>query len=102
VVARLTPCALSTSNISASALFRTIEASRPPPTLFVDEADAAFANGGNEELRGLLNAGHTPEHAFVIRSIPVCDNWQAKKFSVWCPLAIAAIRTFRRRSRIGL
>lgn len=91
VVAQLVPCPLATSNITPSALFRAIDASNRV-TLFIDEADAAFKNGGNEDLRALLNAGHTPDKAFVLRSVPVGEKeWAARKFSVWCPIAIAAI-----------
>src|SRR5262249_25447818 len=52
----LTPRSVLASNISPSAVFRYIDASHP--TLLVDEGDALF-NGGNEELRGILNSGHT-------------------------------------------
>ncbi|PRY00698.1 DUF3631 domain-containing protein [Allonocardiopsis opalescens] len=50
-------------NATPAAIFRSIEAEEPP-TLIFDEADTIFpARGGkvaeqNEELRGLLNAGH--------------------------------------------
>jgi hypothetical protein len=50
-------------NATPAAIFRSIEADEPP-TLIFDEADTIFpAKGGkvaeqNEELRGLLNAGH--------------------------------------------
>jgi putative DNA primase/helicase len=92
VLGHLVPCPLQTSNTTPSALFRAIEACKLPPTVLFDEADAAFKRGANEELRGLLNAGHTPDHAFVTRSVKVGDDWAVKKFSVWCPLAIAAIK----------
>ncbi|HZN17602.1 MAG TPA: DUF3631 domain-containing protein [Micromonosporaceae bacterium] len=51
---------LITVNASTAAVYRSI-GSDEPPTLLVDEADTIF--GGrqaetNEELRGLLNAGH--------------------------------------------
>jgi len=51
----LVPRAIDTVNISSAALFRTIEIAAP--TLLIDEGDSFLA--GNEELRGLLNAGHT-------------------------------------------
>ena len=93
VLGHLVPSPLQTSNTTPSALFRAIEACKPPPTVLFDEGDAAFKRGANEELRGLLNAGHTPDHAFVTRSVKVGDDWVVKKFSVWCPLAIAAIKS---------
>ncbi|WP_241779144.1 DUF3631 domain-containing protein [Streptomyces rimosus] len=52
---------LITVNASASAIFRSIT-DEDPPTLLVDEADTLFGTAKvaekNEELRGLLNAGH--------------------------------------------
>ena len=47
-----------TVNASPAAIYRSITES--PPTLLVDEADTIFGPkaDGNEDLRGLLNAGH--------------------------------------------
>ncbi len=49
-----------TVNSSPSAIFRSI--TERPPTLLVDEADTIFGSAKvaekNEEMRGLLNAGH--------------------------------------------
>ena len=58
---------LPASNVSPSAIFRVIEQSAP--TMLIDEADT-FAKD-NEELRGLLNSGHTRRTAFVLRSVPI-------------------------------
>ncbi|MFC0624736.1 DUF3631 domain-containing protein [Kribbella deserti] len=52
---------LMTVNASPSAVYRSIgEAPADPPTLLIDEADTIFGPkaGDNEDLRGLLNAGH--------------------------------------------
>jgi hypothetical protein len=46
---------LATGNTTAAALVRSIGDGQPP-TLLVDEVDVVFKSG-NEELRGLLNAG---------------------------------------------
>lgn len=54
VVGALVPRKLPAANISPAALYRTVET--VTPTLLVDEADA-FLNR-NEDLRGILNAGH--------------------------------------------
>jgi putative DNA primase/helicase len=79
---------LPASNVSPSAIFRVIE--QTAPTLLIDEADT-FAKD-NEELRGLLNSGHTRRTAFVLRSVPVADNqWEARKFSTWAPMALSGI-----------
>jgi hypothetical protein len=51
---------LITVNASPAAVYRAI-GSDNPPTLLIDEADTIFgakAGEGNEDLRGLLNAGH--------------------------------------------
>jgi putative DNA primase/helicase len=48
VVYSLAPRPLSTSNTSAAAIFRTIEAARP--TLLIDEADTFLTS--SEEIRG--------------------------------------------------
>ena len=51
---------LITVNASPAAVYRAIGSDRPP-TLLVDEADTIFGGknaDSNEDLRGLLNAGH--------------------------------------------
>src|SRR5262249_36513825 len=58
------------------------------PTLLLDEADCFVP--GNEELRGVLNSGHT-RGAKVYR----CEGDnppRARGFSTWAPKAIAGIR----------
>ncbi|CAN7724162.1 DUF3631 domain-containing protein [Pseudomonas umsongensis] len=54
---------LPVSNISPAALFRVVEQYKP--TLLIDEVDTFLQE--NEVLRGILNAGHTRESAFVLR-----------------------------------
>jgi len=51
-------CPFITVNASPAAVYRSI--SDNPPTMLVDEADTIFGPkaDGNEDLRGLLNAGH--------------------------------------------
>ena len=51
---------LITVNASPAAVYRSL-GTDDPPTLLIDEADTIFgpkADGANEDLRGLLNAGH--------------------------------------------
>ena len=43
----------------------------------------------NEELRGIINSGHTRELAYVIRNVG--DDHEPRMFSTWCPKAIALI-----------
>ncbi len=54
VVSSLVPRPLATENLSVAVLFRIVESSKP--TLLADECDAWLRD--NEELRGMLNAGH--------------------------------------------
>ncbi len=78
---------IGASNISPSAVFRTIDAEHP--TLLVDEADS-FARG-NEELRGILNSGHARATAYVIRNVKCDDELMQKRFSTWAAIAVACI-----------
>jgi hypothetical protein len=104
------------SNISPPAFFRVIEEFRP--TLLIDEADTYLR--GNDELRGILNAGYTKKTAFVVRvanekirssNSETRNKLQSEmiessngspelnsnrrptlaRFSSWCPKVIAAI-----------
>jgi putative DNA primase/helicase len=83
----LTPHSELASNISPAAIFRYIEQHRP--TLLIDEADT-FVNSG-DEIRGILNSGHTKVSAYVIRNVEVGGEHRAKRFSTWAPKAIATI-----------
>lgn len=73
------------SNISPAALFRAIEAWNP--TLLIDEADAFMKD--NEELRGIINSGHTRDSAYVIRTVG--ENFTPTKFNTFGAKAIAGI-----------
>ena len=86
-LAKLSCRPLSASNITPAALFRAVEAWRP--TLMIDEADT-FAKD-NEELRGVLNAGHTRDTATVVRVVEIGGELQPRAFSVWGAKALAGI-----------
>jgi putative DNA primase/helicase len=77
------PC--PASNITAAALFRSIE--RWNPTLLIDEADSFLRE--KEELRGVLNSGHSRDLAFVIRTAG--EDHTPTRFSTWGAKAIAGI-----------
>lgn len=87
---------LIASNISSAAVFRVIE--KYHPTLLIDEADTYL--NGNDELRGVINSGHTRAGAFVVRVQG--DAHEPVKFSTWTPKALAMIgdlkETIRDRS----
>jgi putative DNA primase/helicase len=85
VTRKLVKRPLTSANISPAALFRTIE--KHSPTLLIDEADSFL--GENEELRGLINSGHTRDTSFVIRTVG--DDHESKCFSTWAFKAIAGI-----------
>src|SRR5215467_2712903 len=88
ILSYLTPRAELASNISPSALFRYVEEIRP--TLLIDEADSFVKD--NEELRGILNSGHTKAAAYVIRNVEINGEHRPRRFSTWAPKAIATIR----------
>jgi len=77
VLTALSNKALLASSISASAIFRTVEKYRP--TLLVDEADTFLKD--NNELKGILNSGHTVGAAFVVRVNP--ETLEPERFSTW-------------------
>jgi len=73
---------LMSVNISPAALVRSIGAE--PPTLLIDEADTVFKRGGgNEPLRGILNAGHQRNRPYI--------RWQGNMREDVPTFAMAAI-----------
>jgi putative DNA primase/helicase len=85
LLGRLVHRPLAASNITPAALFRAVDAWKP--TLLVDEADAFMRD--NEELRGLLNCGHTRDSAYIVRVVG--DDHTPKRFNVWGAKALAGI-----------
>ena len=94
LLALLCPRALASSNISPAAIFRVIDQSKP--TLIIDEVDSLVPRKGQsseraEELRGILNSGHRPDQAFVIRNVAVGKEWLPQRFSTWAAMSTAGI-----------
>jgi putative DNA primase/helicase len=87
ILQHLTPRAIMTANVTPSALFRIIE--RDKPTLFIDEGDTFLK--ANEEMRGILNSGHTRSSAYVLRTVEIKGELEPRQFSTWAPKAIALI-----------
>lgn len=85
----MTHRALVASNVSPSVIFRSIDLWHP--SLLIDEGDTFVSD--NEELRGIINSGHTRSTAFVLRTEGEGANRQPRKFSTWGPMAIAMIKT---------
>ncbi|SOZ01744.1 DUF3631 domain-containing protein [Cupriavidus taiwanensis] len=85
VIGRLAYRPLPTSNTTSAALFRAIE--KWQPTMLVDEVDAFMRE--NEELRGIVNSGHTRDTAYVLRTVG--DAFEPQQFSTWGAKALAGI-----------
>lgn len=85
LLSRLVNRPLAASNITPASLFRSIDAWQP--TLLIDEADTFIRE--NEELRGLINCGHTRDSAFLIRTVG--DEHIPKRFVLWGAKALAGI-----------
>lgn len=85
LMSRMSKRSLSTSNITGSALFRSIEQYKP--SLFIDEIDT-FIND-NEGIRGVLNAGHSRDNPYIIRCVG--DDNEPARFNVYAPKAISGI-----------
>jgi Protein of unknown function (DUF3631) len=84
IVGELVARPLPTSNATTAAIFRTVDMASP--TLLIDEADTFLK--GNEELRGILNAGHK-KGGQIIRTVG--EDHEPRQFSTWAPAAIAMI-----------
>lgn len=79
------PRPLPASNSTPAAIFRAID--KWSPTLLIDEADSFIKQ--NDELRGILNSGHTRPQAFILRVTG--ENHEPRRFSTWAPIAMAGI-----------
>jgi putative DNA primase/helicase len=84
VLARLVWRPLPTADVTAAALFRSVEAHSP--TLLVDEGDAFLS--GRDELRGILNSGHRASGA-VLRTAG--EDHEPRQFATYAAVAIACI-----------
>ncbi|MBE9570773.1 MAG: hypothetical protein IMF11_09100, partial [Proteobacteria bacterium] len=77
--------AFPSCNLTPATVYRVIE--KCQPCFLIDEADTFLPP--NDELRGILNSGHTVKTAFVTRINP--DTMEPERFSTWCPKVIALI-----------
>lgn len=76
-------------NVSVAAVTRSITSD--PPTLLVDEADTIFgpkAKADNEELRGILNAGHQRNRPSLRYNV---NRNEVEKFNTFAMAALAGI-----------
>ncbi|WP_331448021.1 DUF3631 domain-containing protein [Streptomyces xanthochromogenes] len=83
---------LITVNSTVAAIFRSI--GDDPPTILVDEADTIFGSAKtseqNEELRGLLNAGHQRNRP-TLRVVGVGTEQTVKEFPTFGMASLAGI-----------
>ena len=77
---------LVASNVSQAVIYRVID--KEQPTLIIDEADT-FLAGGNTEMTGIINSGHSKSKAKVMRCVG--DGHDVKVFSTWAPMVLAGI-----------
>lgn len=76
---------LLASNMRAATLFRMAEKWRP--AMLIDEADTFIKT--DEDMAGLINAGHTRDAALAWRLVG--DDFEPKSFNVWGAKALAGI-----------
>lgn len=76
---------MTVANSTAAFLFRAI--SKWQPTLFIDEVDTFMRDSTDQ--KGLINAGHTRESAWVGRVVG--DTHEPTMFPVFCPKALSGI-----------
>lgn len=87
VLARIVNKPLAASSVSAAGLYRSIELFRP--TLLIDEVDAFLKQ--DEQLRGLINSGHTRDAAFHLGCVKVGDDIEPRRWSTWTPKVFSGI-----------
>jgi len=85
----LVPNPLHVLNASAAVIFRAVDAEHP--TLLLDEVDVIFGHRSkddNEDLRGLLNAGHRRG-----AQVPRCvgPSHEMRRFDVYAAVALAGL-----------
>ncbi len=76
---------LTTANVTPASMFRLIE--KEQPTFLIDEADTFVKN--SDDLRGIINAGHTRSSATFIRMDG--DPAEPRLFNVFAAKALAGI-----------
>lgn len=93
IIQTLTPRPLITTDVSPSALFRSIsDEAAGRPTILFDEIDAIFGPkaAGNEDLRSLINSGYRRTGG-ILRSVREGENHRVVKFPVYAALATAGL-----------
>ena len=87
IALRLVFRGISAANTSAPFLFRAIAAWAP--TILIDEADTFIRE--NPEMKGMINAGHTRDSAYVGRAVAKDGDFEPEMFCVWGGKVLAGI-----------
>ncbi len=88
----LVPRAVEAVNVSPAYLFRKVGAEEGRPTILYDEIDTVFGPKAkeNEEIRGLLNAGHR-KHSIAGRCVARKDGVVLEEMPAYCAVALAGL-----------
>ena len=88
----LVPRPVETVNVTPAYLFRKVAAEEGRPTILFDEIDTVFGPKakGNEETRGLINAGHR-RGAFAGRCVVRGKIVETEEIPAYCAVALAGL-----------
>jgi len=87
----LVPAPVNAVNVSVAYLFRKVGSDDGRPTILYDEVDTVFtAKGENEDIRGLLNAGHR-KHSVVGRCVVYGKRIETEETPAYCAVALAGL-----------
>jgi hypothetical protein len=88
----LVPRPVHAVNVSPAYLFRKVGAEGGRPTILHDEIDTVFGSAakGNEELRGLFDAGHR-KGAVTGRCVVVGKMVKTEEIPAYCAVALAGL-----------
>ena len=87
----LVPNPVNAVNVSVAYLFRKVGDEEGRPTILYDEVDTVFtAKGENEDIRGLLNAGHR-KHSVVGRCVVHGKRIETEETPAYCAVALAGL-----------
>jgi hypothetical protein len=90
----LVPRPVETVNVTPAYLFRKVASEEGRPTILFDEIDTVFGPmaKGNEETRGLINAGHR-RGAFAGRCVVRGKIVETEEIPAYCAVAMAGLGT---------
>ena len=89
----LVPRPVEAVNVTPAYLFRKVGAEEGRPTILYDEIDTVFgpkAKDNNEEIRGLLNAGHR-RHGVAGRCVVRGKQVFTEEIPAYCAVALAGL-----------